>query len=452
MGIYVNRTLNMKHIQAIGLDMDYTLVRYNSVAFEEMTYQEIKKKLLTLKNYPQVIQDLKFDYNRIIRGLVIDKPSGNVLKLSMYSKVKQSRHGGQEMDFKTQQKIYQGLLVDLNDSSRFAIVDTSFSIAYACLFMQIVDLKNAHADLNLPEFFQIEKDLVDALDVSHRDGSLKGGVSKNVKKYIVQDPQAVEVLEGFKRHGKKLWVVTNSDYEYTKLLLDYTITPFLKEHKHWTELFDIVITSAAKPRFFTDKLPFLDVDLDSGLMRNHHGPVTKGVFQGGCASTLQRDNALLGEQILYLGDHIYGDILTLKKTCNWRTALVVEEIEGERLALKATRDLNLEINQLMSRKVELEHSLDRLYEKNTKDKSQTAPLFTEIASIDKKLGKLIREYQTHFNPHWGEVMRAGVEPSRFAGQVEKYACIYMGRIADFADYSPRTYYRPKKRPLPHELD
>ena len=452
MGIYVNRTLNMKHIQAIGLDMDYTLVRYNSTAFEEMTYQEIKKKLLELKKYPAIVKDLKFDYHRIIRGLVIDKPHGNVLKLSIHSKVKQSRHGGSELDFKTQQKIYQGLQVDLNDSARFAIVDTSFSIAYACLFMQIVDLKNADPELGLPEFHQIEKDLIDALDVSHRDGTLKGGVRKDVKKYIVQDPQSVEVLENFKSHAKKLWVVTNSDYEYTKLLLDYTINPFLKDHKHWTELFDIVVTSAAKPRFFTDRLPFLDVDLETGLMRNHHGPVTQGVFQGGCAQTLQKDNHLSGEQILYLGDHIYGDILTLKKTCNWRTALVVEEIEGEREALKKTRELSTEINQLMSRKIENEHVLDRLHEKNVKDKTKTAPLFTEVANIDKRLGKLIREYQTHFNPHWGEVMRAGVEPSRFAGQVEKYACIYMGRIADFADHSVRTYYRPKKRPLPHELE
>lgn len=452
MGIYVNRTLNMKHIQAIGLDMDYTLVRYNSTAFEEMTYQEIKRKLIELKNYPAEIKELKFDYERIIRGLVIDKPHGNVLKLSLHSKVKQSRHGGQELDFKTQQKIYQGLSVDLNDSARFAIVDTSFSIAYACLFMQIVDLKNGDAGLGLPEFHQIEKDLIDALDVSHRDGTLKGGVRKNVKKYIVQDPEAVAVLEEFKRFGKKLWVVTNSDYEYTKLLLDYTITPFLKDHKHWTELFDIVVTSAAKPRFFTDRPSFLSVDLETGLMKNHHGPVTKGVFQGGCASTLQRDNNLSGEQILYLGDHIYGDILTLKKTCNWRTALVVEEIEGERQALAATKDISTKINQLMARKIELEHALDRLYDKNERDKAKTAPLFNEVASIDKNLGKLIREYQTHFNPHWGEVMRAGVEPSRFAGQVEKYACIYMGRIADFAEYSPRTYYRPKKRPLPHELE
>ncbi len=452
MGIYVNRILNMKHIQAIGFDMDYTLVRYNSDAFEEMTYEEMKKKLLALKNYPEQVKDLRFDSRKVIRGLVIDKPHGNVLKLSLHSKVKQARHGSQEMDFKTQQRVYQGLSVDLNDTDRYAIVDTSFSIAYACLYMQLVDLKDAHPELELPDYRQLEADLLVAVDVSHRDGSLKGEVKRDVAKYIVQDPEAVAVLEKFKAYGKKLWVITNSDYEYTRLLLDYAYTPFLKNHKSWAELFDLVVTSAAKPRFFTDRGSFLAVDPASGLMRNHHGPVLEGIFQGGCATTIQKDHGLSGEQILYLGDHIYGDILTLKKNCNWRTALVVEELDGERAALKATRELSAEINQLMTRKVELEHALDMAYDSGTKDKGTTAPLFNEIATIDKTLGKLIRDYQKHFNPHWGEVMRSGVEPSRLTGQVEKYACIYMGRIADFQDYSPRTYYRPKKRPLPHEMD
>lgn len=450
MGIYVNRTLNMKHIQAVGLDMDYTLVRYNSDAFEEMTYQEIKKKLLAVKAYPKAVKELKFDFNRIIRGLVIDKALGNVLKLSLYSKVKQSRHGGKEIDFKGQQKIYQGLSVDLNDSNRYAIVDTAFSIAYACLYMQIVDLKNAKPELELPTFQQIEADLIEALDTSHRDGTLKNAVRENVKKYIVQDPKAVSVLEDLKEHGKKIWVITNSDYDYTKLLLDYTITPFLKKHKHWTELFDLVVTSAAKPRFFTDRLPFLSVDLKTSMLKNHYGPVVSGVYQGGCASIIQKDNNLTGEQILYLGDHIYGDILTLKKTCNWRTALVVEELESECQALKKTQKMSDEINDLMNEKIDLEHQLDRHH--SAKDKKKTQPIFDRIEAIDKKLGKLIRQYQGHFNPHWGEVMRAGVEPSRFAGQVEKYACIYMSRIADFADYSGRTYFRPKKRPLAHEMD
>lgn len=455
MGIYVNRTLNMKQISAIGFDMDYTLVRYDSEAFEVMTYKEIKKKLLEIRNYPKVINDLKFQLNLAIRGLVIDKPNGNVLKLSTYSKVKHAYHGLSDVDFKTQQKIYQGLTIDLNDSDRFAIVDTSFSIAYCVLFMQIVDLKDKHPELNLPDYKTIEEHLLEALDVSHRDGTLKGEVRKNVKKYIVQDPESVEALERFKRHGKQLWVITNSDYEYSKLLLDYAITPFLKEHKSWQELFNIVVTLANKPKFFTDKLPLLKVDPKTGLMKNHHGTIEEGIYQGGCAQTIQKSSGLTGEQILYLGDHIYGDVLQIKKTCNWRTGLVIDELIAETEANEKSAPISAEINTLMKQKIDMEQKLDQLFDKEQDkgkkpDKAKLQEHFQKIEKVDKKIGKLIRAHTLHFNPTWGETMRAGVEPSRLAGQIEKYACIYMAKVSDFIDYSPRTYFRPKKKSLPHE--
>lgn len=455
MGIYVNRTLNMKQIAAIGFDMDYTLVRYNSQAFEEMTYKEIQKKLIELKNYPEVVGDLKFKFNLAIRGLVIDKPHGNVLKLSTYSKVKHAYHGLKEIDFKTQQKIYQGLVIDLNDSDRYSIVDTTFSISYCTLYMQVIELKDKHPELNLPDYKTIENDILEALDVSHRDGTLKSQVRKNVKKFIIQDPDIVSSLERFKQHGKKLWVITNSDYEYSKLLLDYSINPFLTAHKHWSELFNIVVTAASKPRFFTDKMPLLQVDPVTGLMRNHHGPIEDGIYQGGSAQTVQKSSGLTGEQILYLGDHIYGDVLSIKKTCNWRTALVIEELIEEIDALEKSESISEQINKLMTDKVALEQKLDALFDKEiekgkkpTKEKIQTH--FKKIETVDKKIGKLIRAHSQFFNPYWGETMRAGVEPSRLAGQIEKYACIYMAKISDFADYSPRTYYRPRKKTLPHE--
>lgn len=34
-------------------------------------------------------------------------------------------------------------------------------------------------------------------------------------------------------------------------------------------------------------------------------------------------------QVLYVGDHIYGDILRSKKTLGWRTMLVVPELATE---------------------------------------------------------------------------------------------------------------------------
>ena len=455
MGIYVNRTLNMKQISAIGFDMDYTLVRYDSEAFEVMTYREIKKKLLEIRNYPKVINDLKFQLNLAIRGLVIDKPNGNVLKLSTYSKVKHAYHGLSDIDFKTQQKVYQGLTIDLNDSDRFAIVDTSFSIAYCVLYMQIVDLKDKHPELNLPDYKTIEEHLLEALDISHRDGTLKGEVRKNVKKYIVQDKESVEALERFKRHGKQLWVITNSDYEYSKLLLDYAITPFLKEHKSWQELFNIVVTLANKPKFFTDKLPLLKVDPKTGLMKNHHGQIEEGIYQGGCAQTIQKSSGLTGEQILYLGDHIYGDVLQIKKTCNWRTGLVIDELIAETEANEKSAPISAEINTLMKQKIDMEQKLDELFDREQDkgkkpDKAKLQEHFQKIEKVDKKIGKLIRSHTQHFNAYWGETMRAGVEPSRLAGQIEKYACIYMAKVSDFIDYSPRTYFRPKKKSLPHE--
>ncbi len=455
MGIYVNRTLNMKQIAAIGFDMDYTLVRYDSEAFEEMTYKEIQRKLLEIKKYPAVVGQLKFKMNYAIRGLVIDKPHGNVLKLSTYSKVKHAFHGLSEMDFKTQQKIYQGLVIDLNDSERFSIVDTTFSIAYCVLYMQIVDMKDKQPELELPDYRTIELDILEALDTSHRDGSLKNQVKKNVKKFIVQDAEIVASLERFKKHGKKLWVITNSDFEYSKLLLDYSITPFLKEHKSWSELFNLVVTAAQKPRFFTDKMPLLQIDPSTGLMRNHHGKIEDGIYQGGNAQTIQKNAGLSGEQILYLGDHIYGDVLQIKKTCNWRTALVIDELIEEINALEKSSELTAEINVLMAEKVVLEQRLDDLFDKEIEkgkkpDKEKVKMHFEKIEKVDKKIGKLIRAHSQHFNPYWGETMRAGVEPSRLAGQIEKYACIYMAKISDFADYSPRTYYRPRKKTLPHE--
>lgn len=41
-----------------------------------------------------------------------------------------------------------------------------------------------------------------------------------------------------------------------------------------------------------------------------------------------------GTDILYIGDHIYGDILRSKKALGWRTMLIVPELEKELEILK----------------------------------------------------------------------------------------------------------------------
>jgi HAD superfamily 5'-nucleotidase-like hydrolase len=445
MGIYINRTLNMKRIKAIGFDMDYTIVRYQTEAFEHFTYKEVLKKLVSDKKYPEEILNLTFDFNRVIQGLVIDKRRGNLLKVSRFGKVKSSYHGLSPLDFKIQQSIYGNGVIDLSDP-HIQSLDTSFSVSNGVIYSQLVDLK--HKGLTLPDFETLSDEIKEILDVCHSDGTLKNEVRKDITRYIIQDPEIVNVLEKYKKNGKRLLVITNSDFNYTKLLLDHTINPFLKDHKSWTELFDITITLASKPRFFHTRSPYLSIDPITGLMSNTEGKIEKGIYQGGWAGKLQKDLGLEGDEILYLGDHIYGDVVSIKKTFNWRTALVLEPLAEEIEAVKRSAQIQKDIDRLMSIKESLEHKL------NTTEHASKEELNNFFLEIDKINGSISEQLELHkqfFNPYWGEMMRAGLEESRFADQVEKYACIYMTKVSDLLSYSPRTYFRPFRRILPHEM-
>lgn len=452
--VFVNRTLNMKRIRYIGLDMDHTLIRYYTEEFERLSHSVMKEKLVKNKAYPEVVRQLNFDYNLAIRGLVVDREKGNLLKLNRHSAIRASYHGLHPVDYKTQQKLYKSTYIDLSSPSYMA-VDTSFSISLATLIAQIVELKKK--DLTgYPDFSRIADDVLYVLDEAHRDGSLKNTVRKDLEKFIIKDPEVVTGLERYRRHGKKIFILTNSDYEYTKLLLDYAINPYLKECKSWTELFEIVITFAQKPRFFYDNLKFFKVDPATGSMTNQNDKLTPGIYQGGCAEVFTKDLDLEGDEILYIGDHIYGDILRLKKDCGWRTAMVIEELQKEVETNKKTEKIILEIETLMKKKEPMEDELTELMTqkidvKGSIDEKRVDTLQKMISEIDGQISALIKAQQSSYNAYWGQLMRAGNEESYFAYQVDRYACVYMTKIADLLDLSPRTYFRAPRRPLSHEF-
>lgn len=454
--VYVNRTLNLKRIRYLGFDMDHTLVRYKSENFEGLAHRIMIEKLVADKGYPKSILNLDFSYDRAIRGLVIDKVKGNTLKLSRYSAIRVSYHGTKPIDYREQTRVYKSVYIDLSDTSHYLSIDTSFSIAFAGLFMQLVDLKDGAEQSTLPDYARIADDLSQVLDRAHRDGSLKDEVRRNLDHYIIKDPDLVTGLERYKKHGKKLFVVTNSDFTYTKLLLDYCITPYVKEHKGWEDLFEIVITLAGKPRFFVDNQRFLKIDPATGYMTNMDKKLEPGIYQGGSANVFTADLAAEPDEILYIGDHIYGDVLRLKKDLAWRTALVVEELEDEvRKEQEATPILD-KVAQLMEQKFPLEKRVDELIseqiEQGTdKHGEQIHKLLGEISDLDKSISPLLRQQQQMFNPFWGEVMRTGIEESYFAYQVDRFACVYMAKLSDLTSTSPRTYFRSWRRPLAHDL-
>lgn len=454
MNLYVNRTLNLKKIKYIGLDMDHTLIKYHSERFEELAYEQMKLKLVQKHNYPEEVLKLKFEYKRAIRGLVIDKNRGNLLKVSRYGAVREGYHGLQKIDYKKMKTQFGTLFIDLNNSD-FDTIDTTFSISHACLFSQLVELKETKFKEEIPEFSQMAEDLHDVLDLSHRDGSIKNVVVQNLDKYIYKREELMKNIMKFMKHGKEFFLVTNSDFEYTNTLLTYAIDEFLPKGQRWNDIFKWVITLSNKPRFFYDQLPILKVDPRTGLLQNHSGELKPGIYQGGSSSHLSNHWDVTGDEILYVGDHIYGDILRLKKDCEWRTALIVEELEYEVEQNKIGLPVSKKIQVLMKRKIEVEEELndfiaDAIEQNIAVDETKKLEYKARIETIDKEILPFLNELRNLHNPYWGEIMRVGIEESQFANQVERFADIYMTDLNDLMDISPRSYLRSVRRQLPHD--
>jgi HAD superfamily 5'-nucleotidase-like hydrolase len=452
--VFVNRILNMKKIKFIGLDMDHTLIRYNTKNFETLVYKMVVDKLIDSKHYPEAIRAFTFKFDEAIRGLIIDSKNGNVLKLSRYGAIRQSYHGTQQIEYAQQKKIYRSTYVDLKDPNYMAI-DTSFSIAFCVLFSQLVDFKEEHPD-QIGTYAEIAVDVLNCVDKVHADGSLKKIISEDLANYVLKEKEVVDGLKRLIRHGKKIFILTNSDYSYSSLLLDYAITPFL-DGGSWRDLFEYVITLAGKPRFFYDNPRFLSVNPKDGTMTNTYGEIKPGVYQGGCARKFTEDLKISGDEILYIGDHIYGDILRLKKDCNWRTALVVEELGEEIASQKRALPIEKKIIAAMKSKAALEEKYieactKALDEPKGDDAAVISDWQQQIADIDSKIAGLLHQQQAFYNPKWGRVFRAGAEESYFAHQVDRFACIYMEKLSDLLGHSPLTYFRANRRVMAHDLE
>jgi HAD superfamily 5'-nucleotidase-like hydrolase len=452
--VFANRILNLKKIKYIGLDMDHTLIRYNIQNLEALVYKMVVANLIKEANYPEEIRKFQFNFSDAIRGLIIDSKNGNILKLSRYSAIRKSYHGTTEISFADQKKIYRSIYVDLKDTNYIAI-DTSFSIAFCVLYAQLVDLKD-QAPNDLPSYSRIASDVLSAVDKIHADGSLKESIASNLKEFVIQEKEVVDGLKKFIRYGKKFFLLTNSQYNYTDLLLKYAFNPFLKEGESWQDLFEYVIVFANKPRFFYDNLKFLSVNPKDGTMTNTYGPITPGVYQGGNARKFTADLNLNGDEILYIGDHIYGDILRLKKDCNWRTALVVEELGEEIESQKNAHPIEEKINIAMNMKKMLEQNYIEMHTQSIDTESkehdkEIADLQHKIADLDKEITHYLHEEHAFYNQHWGRLFRAGAEETYFAYQVDRYACIYMEKFSDLLEQSPLTYFRPHRRLLAHDV-
>lgn len=504
-----------------------------------LAYDETCKKLVGVYGYPEEILDFQYDHTYMVRGLVVDKRRGNILKMDRHKYVKVAHHGFRPLagrlflarrfllrcraslrsprasrskkspcsaskprgacrpyrsaSEKRLATYCDTAKVDQFDGADYANVDTLFSLGETYLFCQLVELKEKAMEqdpdsmIARKSFYDMYNEIRASVDLCHRDGSLKRAVALDPAKYIHRDDALVPMLRALRASGKKTFLLTNSLWDFTNVVMNYLVADAKGEKKttEWMELFDAVITGSCKPGFFeNERAGIFAVDVDSGTLHNTDdgAPMTPigaskaasaaddamgrlgsdgtKAYQGGSYRHL---HAMLGissgNKVLYVGDHIYGDILRSKKTLGWRTMLVVPELAHEMECLEKAEEAKIpaRLRQLQQRRDRLADALqlaawrrEKLGGEQVVGKDYEV-LLAKADSAREEHRQEMRELHAGFHRVWGQMMKAGNQNSRFAHQLERYACLYTSHARNLVAYSPAKSYRGLSDSMPHDL-
>jgi HAD superfamily 5'-nucleotidase-like hydrolase len=461
--IYANRTLNVRSIEVIGYDLDYTLVHYNSLEWERRAYQHIRLRLAE-RGWP--VEHLSFDPDQVIQGLTLDLELGNLLKVTRFGYVIRAVHGTRRLSFDELRRAYAGTFVDLADE-RWSFVNTLFSLSEATLFAQLVDLADQGAIPEVMGYEDLYRTVRNALDAAHVEGTLKSEILADPGRFIEFDPDTIDTIEDQREAGKHLMLITNSDWEYADRIMTEVFDPRLSGGRTWRDLFETVIVSANKPDFFTGEHRLYRVmDEKRGLLRPELGMLEPGgIYFGGSARRVEESLGVSGDEILYMGDHLFGDVHASKSVLRWRTALIIRELEAEVAALRSFAQEESRLAELMGEKAATEARLAELRMERKRIKGsdtdgmrrqeieqEIEAIRRDLVGLDDEIAPLAIVAGSLSNSQWGLLMRAGADKSLYARQVERYADVYTSRVSNFLAVTPYAFLRAFRSPLPHDFE
>ena len=96
------------------------------------------------------------------------------------------------------------------------------------------------------------------------------------------------MLKALRASGKKVFLLTNSLWDFTNVVMNYLVDGREGEAKRmeWMELFDAVVTGSCKPGFFeNERAAIFEVDVETSTLRNTDDGA--GARQPGASSIIQ---------------------------------------------------------------------------------------------------------------------------------------------------------------------
>eukprot|EP00339_Tiarina_fusa_P026020 CAMPEP_0117004272 /NCGR_PEP_ID=MMETSP0472-20121206/5305_1 /TAXON_ID=693140 ORGANISM="Tiarina fusus, Strain LIS" /NCGR_SAMPLE_ID=MMETSP0472 /ASSEMBLY_ACC=CAM_ASM_000603 /LENGTH=603 /DNA_ID=CAMNT_0004705181 /DNA_START=61 /DNA_END=1873 /DNA_ORIENTATION=+ len=452
--IFSNTYVDLGKVDTVGFDYDYTLVTYTDELLE-LIYDMALKRLVHDRYYPteMLSAGLKFDPFFSIRGLAVDKETGWICHLSYTHKVAVAWEG--------REKVSSSCVDATQRRSRLKPLNDLFSMAECCLIADAIQFfKQSELDF-CPN--NVVNDILGAIGDTHISGDFHRIVANDPKKYFNPTPHLKSVLTNLKSSGKHLIFASNSPYWYVDAGMRYVLGD------DWISMWDIVIVSAGKPRFYTDKKrPFREVNKDNSRVKfKKVERLLQGeVYTEGCLNELtrlmnwgvhaDRDADVNLEQgalnlanpsVLYIGDSLFADLVDAKREYGWITAAVTPEV-GDEMAIQQTGDFIL-----VEKTIEFLLNALRLLQDELGPSQRTVDDLHVLDSLERLVSKW-RDRETALlgNP-FGSVFRARYQPSLFAHSLRRYCDMYMSNVGALRLYSPQHRFYPEQdfRLLAHEI-
>ena len=464
--VYCNRTLRLDRIDWVGFDMDYTLAVYRQATMDRLTIDAALGKLVAA-GYPESLRSCAYRTDFPIRGLLVDRKLGNILKMDRYAYVKRAYHGTRELTKEERRRCYHTRRLRTG-SPRYHWVDTLYALSEVTLYAAVVDALEAAGEA--VDHDALFGDVREAVDASHQDGSINDHIRADPGAHVLRDPRLGHTLHRLRSAGKRLFLLTNSPPETTEAMMTFLLAEGPAEYGQWRAYFDLVVTAAKKPSFFASDAPFRPAG--GGAPRAATGLERNVVYTGGNRAGLEERLGVTPDRVLYVGDHIYGDVLSAKKQTAWRTLMIVQELEAEGETHRQLAPQRERLRELEGQRERLHDELRthqgprKALERRRDAGEELAPaedatrlrhrravtrLRARLRATEDELAALEQRIAGAFHGFWGSLFKAGAEVSSFGYQVEAYAGLYTSKVTNLLSYSPMHEFRSPHDRMPHEL-
>src|SRR6476646_4761813 len=150
---------------------------------DELSIRATTAKLIA-RGYPDFIAHIPHTTDFAVRGILIDKRFGHVLKMDRYKHVWKGYHGFRELSKEELRALYHSKKIR-PATPRYHWIDTLYALSEAALYAALVEsLEQKGCAVDYARVFT---DIRESIDEAHRDGTILDAINANLSKFVHRD-------------------------------------------------------------------------------------------------------------------------------------------------------------------------------------------------------------------------------------------------------------------------